>query len=299
MKMGWEELGSYELESFQVFFPASLEIQEELLKAGFKVPYDKEKGIATPIPVVVAFKTARKLRKDRLLKGRKIGEDSNFVEIGSEKVLLKLLINEKGFLKLEFEVKTYHLEDLGFVRVPPRIWSTWASFSLSINVFEDISEKLEEFANEKPKGMYFASKSNGKTIEVYSYKGRKAKNLGIPVFGYNLSLESFELVREYLNEKAEQNRVNNEVLPYLKLGLKKRKETKAGLKVGIVWREGKAERITLKLSTTYPKIKIAGLYGELEGKSRGELSEEKEHFVIVHSNDFYWALLNAKNAFGF
>ncbi|HID40645.1 MAG TPA: PhoI, partial [Pyrodictium sp.] len=242
---------------------------------------------------------ARKLRKDRLLKGRKIREDSNFVEIGSEKAFLRVLMNERGFLKMKFEVEKYHLEDLGFVRVPPRIWSTWASFSLSINVFEDISEKLEEFANEKPKGMYFASKSNGKTIEVYSYKGRKAKNLGIPVFGYNLSLESFELVREYLNEKAEQNRVNNEVLPYLKLGLKKRKETKAGLKVGIVWREGKAERITLKLSTTYPKIKIAGLYGELEGKSRGELSEEKEHFVIVHSNDFYWALLNAKNAFGF
>ncbi|WP_324736602.1 PhoI [Thermococcus sp. SY098] len=299
MKMGWHELGSYELESFQVFFPASLEIQEELLKAGFKVPYDKEKGFATPIPVVAAFKTGRKLRKDKLLKGRKIKENGNFAEISPERALLKLLINEKGFLKLEFEVKNYHLEDLGFVRVPPRIWSTWASFSLPIDAFGNITEKLGGFANERPKGMYFASKSNGKEIEVYSYKGRKAKNLGIPVFGYNMSLESFELVKEYLNEKAEKNRVNEEVLQYLKLGLKKRTETKAGLKVGIVWREGKAERVTLKLSTTYPKIKIIGLYGKLEGKSRGELSNEKDHFIIVHSNDFYWALLNAKNAFGF
>ncbi|NJE07829.1 PhoI [Thermococcus sp. M39] len=296
--MVWKELGSYELESFQVFFPASLEIQEELLKAGFKVPYDKEKDFATPIPVVAAFKTGRKLRKDKLLKGKKIKENGNFVEISPEKALLKLLINEKGFLKLGFEVKTYHLEDLGFVRVPPRIWSTWASFSLPINTFEEINEKLKEFASEKPKGMYLASKSNGKNIDVYSYKGRKAKNLGIPVFGYNLSLNSFELVGEYLKEKAEQSGVNKEVLPYLKLSLKKRKETKAGLKVGIVWREGKAEKITLKLSTTYPKIKIVGLYGELEGKSRGELSNEKDHFIIVHSNDFYWALLNVRNAFG-
>ena len=94
MKMGWKELGSYELESFQVFFPASLEIQEELLKARFKVPYDKEKGFATPIPVVTAFKTGRKLRRYR-----KIKQNGNFIEIGPERALLKLLINEKGFLK--------------------------------------------------------------------------------------------------------------------------------------------------------------------------------------------------------
>ncbi len=32
-----------EIERMQIFFPASLEIQEELLKAGFKVPYDQKK----------------------------------------------------------------------------------------------------------------------------------------------------------------------------------------------------------------------------------------------------------------
>ena len=132
---------------------------------------------------------------------------------------------------MEFEVEEYHLEDLGFVRVPPRIWSTWASSSLPINVLEKISKNLKEFANEKPKSMYFALKSNGKEIEVYSY---------------------FELVKKYLNEKAEENRVNNEVLPYLKLGLKKRTETKAGLKVGIVWREGRKSQEESSLTSSPP-----------------------------------------------
>ncbi len=66
-----------ELERLQAFFPASLEIQEELLKAGFKVPYDKESGRKTPIPVVVSSRVDRRLRRDRLLKADDFKSDGS------------------------------------------------------------------------------------------------------------------------------------------------------------------------------------------------------------------------------
>ncbi|WP_324609502.1 hypothetical protein [Thermococcus piezophilus] len=137
-------------------------------------------------------------------------------------------------------------------------------------------EFLGEFNGEEPKGFYLASKGSGRRIEVYAYKGRSRKDIGIPVFGYALGLHGLTLAEEYLREKAEENGVDSERLRYLKLGLKKRKETKAGLKVGIVWEDGKPVEIAMKLSTTAPRVKIQGLYDELVGKSRGDIGVSEE-----------------------
>lgn len=286
------------VESMQVFFPASLEIQEELLKAGFKVPYDKESRTRTPIPVVSSFSSSRVVRKGRILKAREFEENERYCILPEEKAGMELLINEKGFVTFKILPDEYHLEDLSFTSVPPRLWSTWATFSLSFESFESIAEALNEHAEEKPKGIYLASKGTGREIEVYGYKGRKAKNLGIPVFGYGLGMKGLTLAEEYFHEKAEENGVNPEVLRYLKLGLRKRKETKAGLKVGIVWNEGKPVRINLRLSTTAPKIRITGLYGELTGKSRGGLSNPNGWYFTVHASDLYWTLMEVLSAFG-
>ncbi|HDZ36456.1 MAG TPA: PhoI, partial [Thermococcus sp.] len=147
-------------------------------------------------------------------------------------------------------------------------------------------------------GFYTASRGSGGRIEVYAYKGRSRKDLGIPVFGYALGLHGLTLAEEYLREKANENGIPEERLRYLRLGLRKRKETKAGLKVGMVWENGRPVEITLKLSTTAPRVKIQGLYGELVGKSRGELTRTDDWYIVVHAKDFVSALERVHGTFG-
>jgi hypothetical protein len=66
----------------------------------------------------------------------------------------------------------------------------------------------------------------------------------------------------------------------------------------MVWENGKPSEITLKLTTTEPKIRIQGLYGELIGKSRGELTGTGEWYIVVHAGDFVNALETVHRAFG-
>ncbi len=180
---------------------------------------------------------------------------------------------------------------MGFVSVPPRIWGTWAGLSIPFSFYETLADFLDEFRRDETDGLYPASGGSGRRIEVYAYKGRARKDLGIPVFGYALGLHELTLAEEYLHEKAGEIR-------YLKLGLRKRKETKAGLKVGIVWEDGKPSEITLKLSTTEPRVKIQGLYGELLGKSRGELTRTDDWYIVAHAEDFVNALHKVMTTFG-
>lgn len=287
-----------ELRRMQVFFPASLEVQEELLKAGFKVPYDKESGRKTPIPVVMGSREERRIRRSRLLKAGDFESDGKFVTLPGERTFLEVELTERGFLVLRPKPSEYHLEDMGFVSVPPRVWGTWASFSLPFSAYDELADFLSDFRDDNENGVYTASRGSGGRIEVYAYKGRSRKDLGIPVFGYALGLHGLTLAKEYLREKANENGIPEERLRYLRLGLRKRKETKAGLKVGMVWENGRPVEITLKLSTTAPRVKIQGLYGELVGKSRGELTRTDDWYIVVHAKDFVSALERVHGTFG-
>ena len=282
----------------QVFFPASLEIQEELLKAGFRVPYDKESGRKTPIPVVVSSREERRIRRSRLLKARDFESDGKFAMISGEKTSIEFELTERGFLVLRPKPIEYHLEEMGFVSVPPRVWGTWASFSLPFSAYDELVDFLADFRNDDGNGFYTASRGSGGRIEVYAYKGRKGKDLGIPVFGYSLGLHGLTLAEEYFLEKAKESGVPEERLRYIKLGLRKRRETKAGLKVGLIWENGRPVEIALRLSTTEPRIRIQGLYGELVGKSRGELARTEEWYIVIHAGDFITALETVGRAFG-
>lgn len=66
----------------------------------------------------------------------------------------------------------------------------------------------------------------------------------------------------------------------------------------MIWENGKPTEITLKLTTTEPRIRIQGLYGELIGKSRGELTRTREWYIVVHAGDFVNALEAVHKAFG-
>ncbi|NPA47964.1 MAG: PhoI [Thermococci archaeon] len=290
-----------DVERMQVFFPASLEIQEELLKAGFKVPYDKESGRKAPIPVVASYSGGRTIRRERLLRAEKYDDDGRYVRIGRERTILKVDINDRGFVTFTVKPVSYHLEDVGFTTVPPRLWGTWVSLSLRPENMWRIYDSLPScnMENRDTDGQTREGEfrvrcggDGGNEIEIYAYKGRNWKSLGIPVFAYGFGLKGLPMAMEYLEEVAGYGNVDVRRLHYMKLGLKKLKETKAGLKVGIGWSEGELKRFSLKLSTAAPRIQINGLYGELTGKSRGGLAEVKEWHFTVHGSD----LKNATDA---
>lgn len=294
--MKWEELGIYRMESAQIFFPASLEIQEELLKAGFKVPYDKNSGVKTSIPVISAFSQGREIKARNLLGSRNYS-GNEIITLPEEDAFLKVLLNKQGYLSFQVEFKDYHLEDMGFTSVPPRMWNTWASFSIAPDVLQELMEKLNGFEGED--NLYINSLARrGHEIEIYAYKGRKYKEIGIPVYSYYFGLKNFKLAWKYFEEKCDENGVERERLNFLKLGLRKNKETRAGLKVGVSWFEGEIKRIILRLGTNYPRIKIQGLYGELWGKSRGRLDNGETQFVTVKAGDFYGALKKVNKTVG-
>ncbi len=169
-----------ELRRMQAFFPASLEIQEELLEAGFKVPYDKESGRKTLVPVVVSSREERRLRRNRVLKAKDFESDGKFALVPGERAIMEIEPAEKGFLILRPKPLEYHLEEMGFVSVPPRIWGTRAGLSIPFSFYETLADFLDEFRREETDGLYLASHGTGKRIEVYAYKGRTRKDLGIP-----------------------------------------------------------------------------------------------------------------------
>ena len=275
-----------EVERMQVFFPASLEIQEELLKAGFKVPYDKESGKKTPVPIVASYRNGKVIKRGKLLKAKKYEEDGKYLRIGREKTTMNIDVNDRGFMTFTIKPVSYHLEDMGFTTVPPRLWGTWVSLSLSPKEMWRLYDAVPEDESSDHGAFHIGCNGNGREIDIHAYKGKGWRALGIPVFAYGFGLRNLPLAMEYLEEKALENNIDVRRLRYLKLGLKKLKETKAGLKVGISWSEGEVKRFNLRLSTTAPKVRIEGLYGELIGRSRGGLGEVDEWNFVVHGTDF-------------
>ena len=52
----------FSVDTLQIYFPASLEIQEELINHGFKIPANESGKIKTPIPLIYA--NSRRWLKD-------------------------------------------------------------------------------------------------------------------------------------------------------------------------------------------------------------------------------------------
>jgi hypothetical protein len=49
-----EWVNDYPVDSLQMYFSASLELQEELIKHGFQVPRSRDSKINMPIPIIYA-----------------------------------------------------------------------------------------------------------------------------------------------------------------------------------------------------------------------------------------------------
>jgi len=148
-------IGTYEVETLQIYFPASLELQEELIRAGFSVPKP------TPLPIIYANFRGWISEKPPITIERLIHPSRyvmSYVDLGWEKTIrggkeAYLIPDERCLLDIELdegerEIKliikpeTYHIERTSIRQIGPEKWSNWTMFYLNIKDILDLSERL-------------------------------------------------------------------------------------------------------------------------------------------------------------
>ena len=138
-------VGEYSLESLQIYFNGSLEIQEEMIKKGFRVP------LITPLPIIYGDmagyednRTSRPALKAAILHPTKYGktfEEMGWMDAGrriiipheTAKLALTLeKINSNYLLhlspKFEPNMCGYHLEKASYRGINPTNWKNWGAF---------------------------------------------------------------------------------------------------------------------------------------------------------------------------
>jgi hypothetical protein len=297
------EIGTYDIESLQVYFPASLELQEELLRAGFKVPKP------TPLPIIYAnfrgwVSQKLPLTIERLIHPSRYGK--NYEELGwektfrdgkeayeipEEKCLLEVKLNEdKSEVQLIIKPETYHLERTSIRQIGPEKWSNWTMFYLNIRDMLKLTNdflkvvKLSDDLCRKPMFVNKEVQQGGKE-ETYFFGFEKGN--GVPVKHFSFCMGCFDYVISYLkNEIGDEN-----VVKSLKLRLNYAPDVGGFAKVGLARIEGKVPQFMFKLASSPIEKSIRGILKEtVSGKARGNLTycthENKTHYISLDSNVF-------------
>ena len=292
-------IGTYDVETLQIYFPASLELQEELIKAGFKVPKP------TPLPIIYAnfrgwiskkppITIERLIHPSRYMKSyedlgwektTKNGKEAYIIP--DERCLLDVELNEgREEIRLIIKPERYHIERTSIRQIGPEKWSNWAMFYLNIRDMMDLAEKLFEVV--KP-----SDDLCGKTIIITKevQQGGKEetyfcgfkKGEGIPVKDFSLCMGCFDHVISYLNNEISDEKIVNT----LKLRLNYTPEIGGFAKIGLARIEGKKPQFMFKLSSFPIERSIKGLLKDvIRGKARGNLTycthENKIHYISLN-----------------
>ena len=291
------KLGEYPVETLQIYFPASLELQEELINHGFVVPKP------TPIPIIyINFKgwISKKppVTIERLIEPSRYGvnleemkwreatvKGRRAYEIPPEESYIDFELIENRKLKIKLHSIKYHLERISIRVIPPRKWTNWAMVYISLKDAEDLKEKLlkagirpsipAKFIKEKQQG--------GKEKTAYS---------PVKVYDFKLCLGCFNYAFGYLKLEARKQELNIHTAD-LKLSLRKGEE-RSFLKAGVSKMEGKNPQFMMKLASSNKKVIRGILKPIIEGKPRGFLElcdhTKKEQFFIVDVKEFLGVL---------
>lgn len=280
------------VDSLQIYFPCSLELQSELITHGFKVPADRSGKIKTPIPLIYSnfrgwLKAPEPITSERLIPPEWYGKTPE--ELGwkpathknkkgaeayclpKEEVYVKIGTDEEGRIFFCFDIIGYHLERTSIRVMDPGKWRNWAMFYINAKELDEIVKTLVSICKQK-KQFYpiFESKQDGKERTYYA-SPIKGESLGIPVVWYSLCLGCFDLSIDYLKHKAIENGLIPDIVQNLRLRIEYSPHVKAGIKVGVAKIEGKEKQLMFKLCSETP-ITIRGILKEtIEGKARGEL----------------------------
>ncbi len=307
-----------EVESFQIYFAASLELQEELISHKYNVPRSKDGKIKTPIPIIYAnFKGWIKQREpitiERLIPPEWLGIHSNELMwkeimyrgrkayiIPDEKVYVNIGLDSVGNIIFSFDVENYHLERTSIRGVNPEKWNNWVMFYISIEDGEELLSILNNIKAAKPVkySMDIAREDlqGGKEITYYSYIAGK-KDIGIPVKYYSFCLGCFPLAMKYLLVKAKENGLDPSIVSDLRLRIELDPYINTGLKVGVAKVFGKHPQIMFKLASNTPKTIRGILKPIIKGKARGKLVKCDHlinlQYIIVEGTLLYQALVKA------
>jgi len=316
----------YPIDSLQIYFAASLEIQEELIKYGFYVPGDPSGKIKMPVPIVYAnfrgwLKGPEPITIERLIppiwigttdvrlgwtRTLKDGKEAYFLP--KEEVYVDICVSGTTII-FDLIVKGYHLERTSIRGVNPEKWNNWAMFYIDINYADDLIDMLKSYL----------SKNLHITLYITSIKPQQEKQQGgkevtyyvpVSVKDFELCMGCFDVVHRYLYIKAKEHCILNplskicmnsdEIIKNLKLRLKYSSNVNTFAKVGVAKIVGKHPQIMIKLASTGPKKTIKGILKHMiEGKARGDLiycnHEVKRQYIALDLIEFYRALLATKN----
>lgn len=295
---------TYNAETAQIYFPASLELQEELIICGFKVPSP------TPIPIIYSnfgpWVTERPLiTRERVIEPGRYGktlEDLSWqqrliegkvgYEIPIESAYLRLEL-EKGTsnLHLVLEIPKYHLEKVSIRGINPDKWTNWAMVYISLKDLDDAVNRLIEliqFPKELCSQPLFIKKERqqGGKEDTYFARLSRTDKYGVPINGFSLCLGCFGHALDYLATEAKNYNISSQRLEQLKLRLDYDADAGAFAKIGLSRMEGKRPQFMLKLTSTEATRTISGILKPvLQGKARGTLTycshKTREHKIVI------------------
>jgi len=299
-------IATYAIESLQIYFAASLELQEELTNAGFKVPKP------TPLPIIYAnfrgwisekpaITIERLIPPQRYMKSYKdlgwektVRDGKEAYIIPEERTLLDVEVDEGKEVRLVIKPKDYHLERTSIRQVGPEKWTNWVMFYLNIRDMLDLTGKLlerVELPDDLCKKPLFITKEVQQGGKEETYFCGFEKGNGISVNDFSFCMGCFDHIISYLRSEIGDEGVVNR----LKLRLKYAPNVGGFAKIGLARIEGKMPQFMFKLASLPKEKSIRGILKDtISGKARGDLiycaHENKTHHISLDSKSFLRAL---------
>ncbi|MEM2197228.1 MAG: hypothetical protein QW290_09130 [Sulfolobales archaeon] len=315
-------LRRYPVDTLQVYFAASLELQGELISHGFYVPKSPDGRVVMPVPLIYSnfrgwLKPAEPITIERLIPPEWLGltsqqlgwvktvrEGKEAYTLPQEEVYVNLGV-EGDSVVLDLDVRGYHLERTSIRGVNPDKWTNWAMLYVSAEYLDELVAALRGFLPS-----YYGSLVPGGTPEPRREVQQGGKEVTyyveVPVEEFSLCLGCFDLVQRYLYVKAGEHcvidpnstlcRNPRSVISGLKLRLSRSHAVRTFAKVGVAKISGKRPQVMVKLASDEPRITIRGvLKDRVEGKARGELvycnHEVRRQYLVLNLVSFYKALI--------
>ncbi|MDH5782583.1 MAG: hypothetical protein OEZ35_02810 [Candidatus Bathyarchaeota archaeon] len=327
--MSSEIVGQYPLESLQIYFNGSLEIQEEMIRKGFHVP------LITPLPIIYGDmagyeddRTSRTALKPAILHPRKYGkslEEMGWTDVGRKiivpneraKLLLKLEKIDSKFLlhftpKFEPVSPGYHLEKASYRGINPTRWKNWAAFYTNIadliKIIDDLTAKIGFPRKLCSKRVYLKHeklRKGGGHEDTYFVSFDRDCH-GIEPYSYSLCMGCWDYVMDYLEQEIKEHERLRLEKPSIgvKLRLEKDPDVPVRLKIGVSKMTEKRPQFMVKFSTIPTASKtITGIDKEgkpltIEGKPRGKCvwcdHKERINELVMDAFEFLRAACAAR-----
>ncbi|MEM4976486.1 MAG: PhoI [Desulfurococcaceae archaeon] len=312
----------YPIDTLQLYFAASLELQEELISHGFYVPKSPDGRVVMPVPLIYSnfrgwLKPPEPVTIERLIPPEWL--DLTFQQLGwiksirgrkeayvlpQEEVYVSVGVRGSSVV-LDLDVRGYHLERTSIRGVNPDKWTNWAMLYVSAEYLDELVAALRSYLPS-----YYGSLVPGGTPkprrEVQQGGKEVTYYVEVPVEEFSLCLGCFDLVQRYLNVKVREHcvidpnsalcRDPHSVINGLRLRLTRSHAVRTFAKVGVAKISGKRPQVMVKLASDEPRITIRGvLKDRVEGKARGELvycnHEVRKQYLALNLVSFYNALV--------